>query len=797
MRRLFLCLALAASASAAPPAAFAPFFQKNCIDCHDSDVQKGGLDLTSLAIDLTKPDIMRVWVGIHDKVSSGEMPPAKKPQPAPVDKGAFLQTLAGGLNKFDVVLKGTVLRRLNRVEYENTLHDLLGIEIALAELLPADNKAHGFDNVGEALDLSSVQLQRYMEAAGKALTAATRHGPQPESKPFSFTYATSRTGKEQIGKSWLQQPDGAVVIFTSGNYPNTGVEGFRSAEAGSYRVKITGYGYQCAEPIQFELYSGSFGRNSDSVSLGWFTLKDKPTTVETMTHLEKGQSFKLVPYDLRTDDNSLRKDGPSAYKGRGLAIQKVEIEGPLYEEWPGKGHKLLFGDLVATDTNAAAAKKNKYIKPAFTILSTQPEADAMKLLQGFIPRAFRRPVASDGIAPYFDLFKSELASGSTFEEALRTAYIAVLCSPDFLYLREKAGRLDDFALASRLSYMLWATTPDVELLAAASRGELSKPAGLHAQTERLLKDPKAERFTQNFTGQWLNLRAIDATTPDKQLYPEYDDMLKDAMVKETELFFDEILKNNLSIANFIDSGWTMMNQRLARHYHIDGVEGSEFRKVSLKPEAHRGGLLTQAGVLKVSANGTTTSPVVRGVYVMDRILGLTPPPPPPGIPGVEPDIRGATTLRQQLDQHRKLETCNGCHKAIDPPGFALENYDVMGGWRENYRSLGKNFPKPPADQVAGVRNPQWKVGPPVDAAGQTADGKTFANLADFKKLILSQPLHFARALTEKLAVYSTGRGMSFSDRPELDRITASVASKGGGFRDLVHAVIESEIFASK
>jgi hypothetical protein len=250
------------------------------------------------------------------------------------------------------------------------------------------------------------------------------------------------------------------------------------------------------------------------------------------------------------------------------------------------------------------------------------------------------------------------------------------------------------------------------------------------------------------------------------------------------------------VTNFVDSDWTMLNQRLAEHYHIDGVKGLEFRKVALKPEYQRGGVLTHASVLKVSANGTTTSPVVRGAYVLERILGMPPPPPPPGVPGVEPDIRGAATLREQLDKHRNLTTCASCHQHIDPPGFALENYDVMGGWRTHYRSLNPNFPSPPLAETGGKRVP-WKVGPPVDASGETADGQPFANLTDYKRILLAEPNKLTHALAEKLAIYATGRGLGFSDRPDLERIVNQVAAKGHGLRDLIHEIIQSPIFLNK
>ncbi len=792
-----------ALAAASAPAPVSQFLQQHCADCHDADTKKGGLDLVALDADFSKPESARMWIRIHDRVRDGEMPPPKKKQPVATEKQSFLTALAGDLTKADLAQKGTVLRRLNRVEYENTIRDLLGVRTELAELLPEDGKAHGFDNIGEALDLSAVQLQRYMEAADKAITDAVKKSPQPVRETKSFTIDQGK-GAGNVGKSWLKRADGAVVVFNNGGFPSPQFDAFRAPAEGTYRLRLTAYGYQIAEPVSFQLYQGTFGRNADSELTGLFSVPpNKPTTVEATVYLRRGQTFRVLPQGMPNPYQGIKENGPAGYKGPGLAIQTLQIDGPIFTEWPGRGHRLLFGTLPVrggSTGNAGGGKKKFQKGPVNTsgeIVSANPTMDAGRLLQTFVPAAFRRPVGSEKITPYLQLALDELKGGANFETAMRTAYIAVLTSPDFLYLREAAGKLDDYALASRLSYLLWSSAPDADLLAAAGRRELSQSEKLRAQTERLLKDPRAERFTRNFTGQWLNLRDIDFTAPDKQLYPEFDDVLKNSMVRETELFFDEVLRSNLSALSFVHSDWTMLNERLATHYRIAGVKGPEFRKVTLRPEHHRGGVLTHGSVLKVSANGTTTSPVVRGAYVLDRILGTPPPPPPPGVPGVEPDIRGAQTLRQQLDKHRNLETCNGCHRVIDPPGFALENYDVTGGWRENYRSLGKDFPKPPAELIAGVKNVQWRVGPKVDAAGVTPDGKTFASLADYKRQLLATPEKFTGALAGKLATYGTGRGMGFSDRAEVDRIAKAAAAKGNGFRDLVHEVVQSELFKNK
>lgn len=766
--------------------------EQNCYDCHDADTKKGGLDLEALPADLNNPDTLAKWTRLHDLVASGEMPPKKKAQPPAAEREAFTGLLAQSLLRWDAAVKGTVMRRLNRTEHENTLHDMLGVRTRLAELLPEDGKAFGFDNVGEALDLSAVHLQRYMDAAEAALRDAVKFGPAPEKKKVSAAFDSGRNAAN-IGKSWHKLEDGAVVFFNNGGFPSIMPE-FTAEAEGIYRITLTGRAHHSENDVAFSIYAGTFGRDSESRMLEVQELPNQQTTRSLEVFLHAREKIRLYP-QLVPNQPQLQKEGPAKYQGAGLALLPMEIEGPLISEWPGRGHRLLFGDLETRPAGKGDGRFAKYMRGG-EIITKDAKSDARRLLGAFVPVAFRRPVSADKMTPYVKLAEDELAGGASFLDAMMAAYVAVLCSPDFLYLKEPAGRLDDFAIASRLSYMLWSTAPDEELIAAAAQGRLSAVDGLRAQTERLLKDAKASRFTKNFTGQWLNLREIDFTMPDKQLYPEFSDALKNAAMRETELFFEEVLHGNLTAASFIDSGWTMLNEPLARLYGIPEVEGLDFRKVSLKPEHHRGGVMTHASVLKVSANGTTTSPVVRGIWVLERILGTPPPPPPPGVPGVEPDIRGAQTLRQQLDKHRSMESCNGCHRVIDPPGFALENYDVIGGWRENYRSLGKDFPKP-TNLPTYLKNVQWRVGPAVDAAGITADGKPFQNLADYKQIILSRPERFTRTLAEKLAIYGTGRGMGFSDRAELNRIATAVATKGNGFRDLVHEVVQSSIFKNK
>ena len=371
----------------------------------------------------------------------------------------------------------------------------------------------------------------------------------------------------------------------------------------------------------------------------------------------------------------------------------------------------------------------------------------------------------------------------------------MLTAPQFLLIDERPGKLDDFALASRLSYFLWSTMPDDELLALAAGKKLALPATLRAQVDRMLASPKARAFVENFTGQWLDLRNIEATSPDKRLYPEFDEVLQTSMVGETEAFFTEMLARNESTANFIHSDWLMVNRPIAEHYGIEGVTGEDFHRVKLPANSPRGGLLTQASILKVSANGTTTSPVIRGAWVMKRLLGTPPAPQPADVGSIEPDTRGATTIREQLAKHRSVESCAACHRIMDPPGFALESFDVIGGWRDRYRSQEKGDN---ANRKLHGRNVwEYKLGLPVDATGELADGRKFKDMVDFKKLLLEQRDQVLKNVTENLLIYSTGAGIRFADRTEVARIVATTKAKGSGLRTLLHEVVESPLFLNK
>jgi hypothetical protein len=392
-------------------------------------------------------------------------------------------------------------------------------------------------------------------------------------------------------------------------------------------------------------------------------------------------------------------------------------------------------------------------------------------------------VTDADVRPFVQLVKARVADQDSFETALRVALAAVMSSADFLFLDEKPGKLNDFALASRLSYFLWSSMPDEELLARAAKGELSRPDVLRAQVERLLKSPKAGTFTGSFCGQWLGLRDIDLTEPHTVIYPEFDDMLKVSMVRETEMFFQEVLNQDLSVATFVDSDFTFANARLARHYGIPGPHGWTLEKVKLPPGSHRGGVLTMGSVLKVTADGTNTSPITRGMWVLDRLLGTPPPKPPAGVQPIEPDIRGATTLKERFAKHRNDPSCASCHAKIDPPGFALESFDVAGSWRTYYRTMqwGPN--------VKGVEGVKYLQGRDVETDGQTVE--------DLKKSLLADKDQLARSLARKLTTYATGAAPETVDQSEIEEIVKRVRGKNYGLRSLIHEIVQSRMFREK
>lgn len=767
-------------------------FKSYCLDCHSGEKAKGDLRIDKLSAEFADEATRKQWQKILKRVQAGEMPPESKPRPTEKEVGVLSDWIGVKGKAADAARRAegrVVLRRLNRIEYQNTLRDLLGIDLDLLPLLPEDTSADGFDNVAEALHTSSFLMERYLEATDKALDVAIANGQQPPLFKKRLDFKDERHVKVTTEKVFLPRDEG-LVMFSSSPWQAITVSQFYPPDRGRYRFRISASGYQSGtKPVTYRVDAGPMLMATKNHLVSYFDARaEEPTVTEFVDHLEARSTIRILPYGLASAQ-AVDKVGADKYDGAGLEVKWVEVEGPLHDAWPPESHRRIFGELPQ---KPAPVFNNRN---RVEVASDQPEADAAQVLRQFARRAFRRTVTDNDVAPFVALVKAKLAAEYSFERAVRVGLSAVLMSPEFLFLREKPGKLDDFALASRLSYFLWSSMPDDELLSLAEQKKLTQPEVLYVQVERMLRDSKAAAFTENFVGQWLGLRDIDFTLPGHILYPEFDDMLKISMVRETELFFDELLKNDLSLLNFVASDFTMLNGRLAKHYGIPGVDGWEFRKVSLPPDSHRGGVLTMASVLKVTANGTSTSPVMRGAWVLDRILGTPPPRPPADVPALEPDIRGATTIREQLAKHRQIESCATCHSRIDPPGFALESFDVIGGWRENYRLAGW---RRGAEEVIldGKKMPYLK-GLKVDPSDVMADGRRFSNIDELKQILLEDKDQIARALTTKLVTYSTSRAPDAGDRAQIEAIVNNVRKKDYGLRTLIHEIVGSDLFRTK
>ncbi len=771
---------------------FRPLLVRHCVACHGGTKPKGKLRLDNLTTDFVDAATRAHWTAVIERLKAGEMPPKGKPRPPVQDIQVFTGWLtprvAAAASAARAASGRVVLRRLNRVEYENTVRDLLGINANLKEQLPDDGSADGFDNAGAANHTSSFLMEKYLEAADTALNMAIANRPKP---PRSITKRHRlKDGYPVRGSTenvYRFLSDGEVVCFCSSEWHNVGATQFYPSEGGNYRFRISASAFQSAgKPVTFRVTATGTRLTGKSGLVGYFDAPPgKPAVYEFVRYMEPRTTITMLPYGL-AHASTVHKVGAEKWDGPGLAVQYIDVEGPLNPMWPPESHRRIFGGLAQK-----TFRDNDY-GDRVEVVSDRPLVDAERILKAFTRRAFRRTVTARDVAPIVAIVQAKLAEGYSFEPAMRAALKGVLIAPEFLFLRERPGKLDDFALACRLSYFLWSTMPDDELFTLAEKQKLSRPDVLKQQVERMLASPKAAAFTEDFVGQWLALREIDATEPSHILYPEFDHLLKVSAIRETELFFDEVLKNDLSLTNFVASDFTMLNGRLARHYGIPGLDGWEFQKKTLPPGSHRGGVLTMASVLKVTANGTTTSPVLRGAWIMDRILGTPPPPPPDNVPAIDPDIRGARTIREQLAKHRSIESCGACHRKIDPPGFALESFDCIGGWRDNYRvtGLGENV------FVNGRRMPYLK-GKKVDPADVTADGEPFENIDQFKQVLLRDKPRLARALTTKLITYSTGRAPQASDREAVERIVAKIGAKGYGLRSLIHEIVQSELFRYK
>jgi hypothetical protein len=793
------------------------FLNRYCVECHGATKPKGDFPIGQLKVSANRADAEN-WQLVLDNLQLGEMPPrdAKQPQPAEVEQvTSWIQT---ELSRAAEELKGTgdevVLRRLNRVEYENTVADLFDVHGNFAAGFPDDLREHGFDNNGAALMLSAAQMQEYMKAADFILTRAIAPSQRPQTVNRTFTLhdgnrraiegarknladrlakfdsltpqekantlkmeEAARANPDSHGYRFPVLDNGGLrppkptdgphldAVMTVQNYfsgePQVGLPAGR----GWYRVKAVAYAMKNdGKParLKFTVHEGYSGKLPKAESVFAFT-DDQPREVEALYYMEPGDRvvFTIIDGAPHSQGRTMI-DQPGPF----IAIRSFNIEGPVYESWPPRGHRTLFGDIDPTQPT--------------------PES-AATIAAHLAPKLFRRPVDDHAVAKYRALYE-KFAKTMKPDEALRGMLTAMLVSSRFLYHEEPPNGPDAYAIASRMSYFLWRSTPDDELLRAAADGSLLDPAKRRVQAARMLADPRSGRFLKDFTGQWLRVREVGVMKPSADLYPEYDLELEAAMRGETEHFIEEMFRRDLPLSNLIDSDWTMLNERLARHYKIEGVAGPDFRRVSLdKSKTVRGGLLTHASVHAITSNGTVTSPVARGTWMLEKFLGTPAPPPPPDVPAIEPDIRGATTIKEQLAKHRTIASCNSCHRKIDPLGFALESFDVIGGWRENYRVLVE--PKP------GARA-KLTDGSAVDPADEWAGVGRFKSFQEFRELVKKREDLVTQNLTHQLATFALGRAPGFADRQPLHAIATQVREKKSGMKSLVLDLVSSHVFTN-
>jgi hypothetical protein len=848
MRKLVSVLALAVCSSAwgaetvELPKPLQKTFEEHCLDCHDSGTRKGGLDLEKLGTQFQDPALFAEWVKIHDRVRAGEMPPKKEKRLPQADLDLFTGWLNSELSAVDAerekkdVRAG--VRRLSRVEFENTLRDLLGLPgLRVLGSLPSDGKAHGLDRSAEALDFSFVHLDAYLSAVDAALQAATPTLiEQPPVSSYHYTPQESNevlrlvNSKEAIPLIGMTRDETFVPLGLTAvddEPKSTAIAVFRHGDAdfryntgrfspkfdGYYRIRVKGYSVawdgQQITPTQRH-GALSFGLFSKGYNYGLVDLPPNRAGIgELTTWME--QINEPVMFTAETCErirdyaygSNRHVTGPLV-PVPGVAIEGIDIDGPFYPSWPLPSQISLFGDLPVGKWTKETGQPKPVMKappagrPWVQVLSAEPEKDGRRLLTSFLRRAFRRPATDAEVERYQHIFLDRLKDGDHFQDALKAAHRSALMSPDFLLLHGSGP----FALASKLSYFLWAGPPDEELLGLAENGQLCQPVVLRAQAQRMLQDKRAARFVEDFTGQWLRLREIDATQPDKVLYPQFSPLLQESMIEETHAYFTELLNSDLGISHVVKSDFAMLNEPLAACYGIPGVRGHEIRRVALPPGSVRGPFIAQGSVLKVSANGTTTSPVTRGAFVMDKILGIVPTPPPPNAGTIEPDTRGATTVREQLEKHKKNAICASCHLKMDPYGFALESFDVMGAKRDFYRALDAPPPPigPPVPRVRAIvqgRSVEYHPGKPVDCTGQLPDGRPFKDLAELQDMLAANEEGLARAFVGQLVTYSTGATVSFADRAEVERILARAKPTGYGVRTLLVETILSPLFSKQ
>ena len=730
-----------ASGAATFSTAVAPVLANTCSLCHNHLLASGGFDAAAFLDPASLESKREGWERILQKLRAGEMPPKGIPR-SQAQMDALVNYVQGELAKADRDTKldpGRVTaHRLNRNEYGNTIRDLLGVEFRAQKDFPTDDSGEGFDNISDILTISPVLMEKYLAAAERIASRAVAADPLPQ--PFSVEYSGKDKGIRRVDLSTVEA---------------------------SHRIDFDG-----EYIVRFAL-PGERPADAKPVKLG-FWMDGKPIGNKMVETKPSGLVF-FDPYSEEEIRLPL-PEGDHVFRAGFIDDDFVKGLAPR-DRYNRKHNKFIDGITFVGPFKPKAVPASRA-----RILICDPNSSPAcveRIVSRLARRAYRRPVSKAEVASLVRFVGIAIGHGQSAEQGIQLALQAMLVSPNFLFRIERdpnptdptaPHRISDVELASRLSYFLWSSMPDDELLDLAEAGKLHAPGALDAQVKRMLADPRASALADNFAAQWLETRNLDVVTPDPKKFPEWSPELRDAMRTETSLFFDYILRENRPMADFLDSRYTFLNERLARHYGIEGVQGPEFRKVDLTT-GERGGVLGQAGVLTVSSYATRTSVVIRGKYILQEILGTPPAPPPPDVPPLDEAAVGTSlSLRQQMEKHRANAVCASCHAKMDPLGFGLENYDAVGKWR----TLDGKFP--------------------VDSSGTLPNGKTFSSPEEMRAALVSLVPQFARSLVEKLMMYALGRGIAPYDRRTIDQITGRLADQGYPFQTAIYEIVRSAPF---
>jgi hypothetical protein len=722
-----------------------PILAKTCSPCHNDRTASGGLNLGMFSTAASVADQREGWERIIQKIRTGEMPPKGIPRPPAAESDALIKFLEGEFDRADRNVKpdpGRVTaHRLNRREYSNTIRDLLAVDFRAEKDFPSDDSGNGFDNISDVLTISPVLMEKYLSAAERI--GARAIGADPLPKPIEAQYhARDKT---------IRRPDVSTIEATH-----------RVEWDGEYVVRIGLPGERAADakPVTMNIWM-------DGKLLHSMQVETKPSKLvyfnphsdeEVRLSLPEGDHVFRVGFV--GDDFVKGLTAKEAYSSKkNKYLESITFVGP----YPAKGERPSRKKILICDPNSGPACVDK-------------------ILSSLARRAYRRPVTRPEAASLIKFVNLAKAEGQTTEQGLQLAIQAMLVSPNFLFRIERdpdpndpvrVHNISDLELASRLSYFFWSSMPDDQLLSLAETGKLRTAAVLDAQIKRMLADERSAAFADNFAGQWLETRNLDSVKPDPQKFPEWGPELRDAMKTETRMFFESVLRENRPLSEFLDAKFTFLNETLAKHYGIEGVKGPEFRRVDLTTDQRRG-ILTQASVLTVSSYPTRTSPVIRGKYVLQNILGAPPPPPPPDVPVLDEAAVGSKgSLRQQLEKHRSSAMCASCHNRMDVLGFGLENYDAIGRWR----TMDGKFP--------------------VDVSGTFPNGKSFSTPAEMTTLLKGDLPEFTRCLTEKMLTYSLGRGLERYDRKTVEEISRKLEASGYQFQTLIFEIVRSLPFQSR